>query len=80
MIKKIINIKNTGKFRACTPKGDLLFNKLSIIYSENGRGKSTLSNIFRSLNEQDENLIIGRKTLGAVMVNKTLISLLIKGQ
>ncbi|WP_336789098.1 hypothetical protein [Paenibacillus sp. MMO-177] len=65
MIKKIVSIKNTGKFKACTPKGDIQFNKLSILYSENGRGKTTLSNIFRSLSEQDPQLVIGRKTLGS---------------
>ncbi|NUU79717.1 AAA family ATPase [Paenibacillus xylanilyticus] len=62
MIRKIVSIKNTGKFRACTPK--FLLNKFTVIYSENGRGKTTLSNIFRSLHEQDGSFIIGRKTLG----------------
>ncbi|MDQ8735809.1 AAA family ATPase [Paenibacillus sp. LHD-38] len=64
MIRKIISIKNTGKFRSCAPKGDLQLNKFNIVYSENGRGKTTLSNIFRSLQEQDESLVIGRRTLG----------------
>ncbi|QGQ99360.1 hypothetical protein EHS13_33115 [Paenibacillus psychroresistens] len=66
MIKKIINIKNTGKFRAFTAKSDVQFNKLNIVYSENGKGKTTLSNIFRSLNEQNNELVVGRKTLGGV--------------
>ncbi len=37
---------------------------MNIIYSENGRGKTTLSHILRSLNDQNPELIIGRKTLG----------------
>ena len=66
LIKKIINIKNTGKFRSFFAKSDVQFNKMNIIFSENGRGKTTLSNIFRSLNEQNGELIVGRKTLGEV--------------
>lgn len=65
LIKKIVTIKNTGKFRACSPKG-IQLNKFTIIYSENGRGKTTLSNIFRSLHEQNGELIVGRKTIGGV--------------
>lgn len=66
MIKKIINIKNTGKFRSFIAKSDVQFNRMNILYSENGRGKTTLSTVFRSLNEQNPELIMGRKTLGAV--------------
>lgn len=66
MIKKIINIKNTGKFRSFVAKSDVLFNRMNIVYSENGRGKTTLSTVFRSLNEQNPELVIGRKTLGGI--------------
>ncbi|MGG4553042.1 AAA family ATPase [Paenibacillus humicus] len=66
MIKKIINIKNTGKFRSFIAKSGVQFNRMNIIYSENGRGKTTLSSIFRSLNEQNPELIVGRKTLGGI--------------
>ena len=68
MINKIISIKNTGKFRSFTAQGNsnALFNRMNIIYSENGRGKTTLSNIFRSLNDQNGELIIGRKTIGGI--------------
>ncbi|MFD1337013.1 AAA family ATPase [Oceanobacillus iheyensis] len=66
MLNKIISIKNTGKFRSYAGKGTSNFNRMNIVYSENGRGKTTLSNILRSLNEQNEQLIVGRKTLGAL--------------
>lgn len=64
MINKIISIKNTGKFRSVSAQGTNNFNRMNIIYSENGRGKTTLSHILRSLNDQNSELIIGRKTLG----------------
>ncbi|GGG07606.1 AAA family ATPase [Paenibacillus abyssi] len=63
MITKIVKIKNTGKFRSCTPKG-IQLNRFTILYSENGRGKTTLSNVFRSLHEQNGEWIVGRKTIG----------------
>lgn len=66
MIQKFISIKNTGKFRAFTAKGDIQFKKMNIVYSENGKGKTTISNILRSLHEQNGELIAGRKTLGGV--------------
>jgi wobble nucleotide-excising tRNase len=63
MIKKIISIKNTGKFRSFTFRGDLQFKKLNLIYAENGRGKTTLSQILRSIKEQNESIVRGRRTV-----------------
>src|ERR1700694_5726240 len=40
-IKKIISIKNVGRLVNCTQKGPE-FNKYSVIFAENGRGKTTL--------------------------------------
>ncbi|MDR4934892.1 AAA family ATPase [Rossellomorea marisflavi] len=68
MINKIISIKNTGKFRALSAQGTNNFNRMNIIYSENGRGKTTLSHILRSLNDQNSELIIVEKLL-AVLEN-----------
>ena len=47
MLKKIINIKNTGLFKdaSCTSPA---FDQATLIYAENGRGKSTLASILRS--------------------------------
>ncbi|WP_028610079.1 AAA family ATPase [Paenibacillus harenae] len=65
MIKKIVKINNTGKFRSFASKGEIQFNRMNLIYSENGRGKTTLSHILRSLHDQNNDLILGRKTLGS---------------
>ncbi len=40
---------NIGRFRDCSPRGDVSFRKLTLLFSENGRGKTTLCVIFRSL-------------------------------
>ncbi len=64
MLKKILHIQNVGKFRSCKPKGDVEFRKLTLVYAENGRGKTTLCDILRSLGTGNGDLIRGRETLG----------------
>ncbi|MEA1948349.1 MAG: AAA family ATPase [Thermodesulfobacteriota bacterium] len=65
MFKKLIKIQNVGKFRACCAAGDVQFRKITLFYAENGRGKTTLCDIFRSLQSGTGELIAGRATLGA---------------
>lgn len=62
-IKKIISIKNIGKFKNYNANGDVEFKKLTLIYGENGKGKTTLSEIFRSLKENSPNPINIKKTV-----------------
>ena len=49
MLEKVVRIDNIGRFRKCAANGDVLFRKLTLIYAENGRGKTTLCAILRSL-------------------------------
>ena len=65
MIEKFISIKNIGRFRDCSPRGDVTFRRLTLLFAENGRGKTTLCAIFRSLNTGQHEFISERKTLGA---------------
>ena len=53
MIKKFVTIKNIGKFKNCNASGDVELKKLNVIYAENGRGKTTLCDILRSLKTSD---------------------------
>ena len=64
MIEKFINIKNIGRFRDCSPRGDVSFRKLTLLFAENGRGKTTLCAILRSLQAGQPEYIAERKTLG----------------
>ena len=64
MIEKFISIKNIGRFRDCTPRGDVSFRKLNLLFAENGRGKTTLCAILRSLQTGQHEFISERKTLG----------------
>jgi wobble nucleotide-excising tRNase len=63
-LQQIKHINSVGRFRACTPFGDVTFKKFNLIFGENGRGKSTLCSILRSLQNNDPAIILGRKTLG----------------
>ena len=65
MIQKFIRIQNIGKFRNCKAVGDVVLHKLSLIYAENGRGKTTLCDILRSLSTGNGDLVKGRKMLGS---------------
>jgi wobble nucleotide-excising tRNase len=65
MLEKIVEIKNIGRFVDYGVKGDLTFRKLTLIYAENGRGKTTLCGILRSLQNGKPEFILERKTLGA---------------
>lgn len=64
MLKKIIGIKNVGRFKnsAGTPNPQLA--KHTFIVGANGFGKTTLCAVLRSLRTGDPSHIIGRKTLG----------------
>jgi len=64
MLEKFISIKNIGRFRDCNPRGDVTFRKLTLVFAENGRGKTTLCSILRSLQTGAAEYITERKTLG----------------
>lgn len=64
MIKKIKGISNIGRFTQFSATGNIEFKKVSVIYAENGKGKTTLSAIFRSLKSGDSVYISERATLG----------------
>ncbi len=49
MIHKIERITSIGKFRNYQATGDVAFKKLTLLYGDNGGGKTTLTAILRSL-------------------------------
>jgi len=63
MIEKIVQIKNVGKFVNYCSRGDMGLRRLTLIYAENARGKTTLTAILRSLHTGDERLVHERQTL-----------------
>lgn len=65
MIERISLLKNIGQFDSVTPPGNLFLTPFSLIYAENGRGKTTLAAILRSLASGDTSLVNERHRLGA---------------
>jgi wobble nucleotide-excising tRNase len=66
MLKKFVKITNIGRFRHAKPTGDVEFRRFNLICAENGRGKTTLCSILRSLQSNSPGIIAGRKTLGSL--------------
>jgi wobble nucleotide-excising tRNase len=64
MITRILGISGVGRFENYASKGDMAFRKSTIVYAENGHGKTTLSNIIKSLSSGNNSLITNRKTIG----------------
>lgn len=66
MIKKVIKIKGVGRFSNYTASGvgDTQLRQTNIIYAENGKGKTTLVAILKSLGLDDPDPILRRKTFG----------------
>jgi wobble nucleotide-excising tRNase len=64
MLRKIVSIKNVGRFQNYGAAGDVDLKRYTLFFAENGRGKTTLCAILRSLRSGDTAQILGRTTLG----------------
>ncbi|MDO3443542.1 AAA family ATPase [Agrobacterium sp. V1] len=60
-LRKIATIKNIGRFKAARISGGE-YGRFTLIYGGNGRGKTTLCAVLRSLQRDDPRLIQRRKT------------------
>ncbi|HXT00333.1 MAG TPA: AAA family ATPase [Elusimicrobiota bacterium] len=65
MINRIQLLRNTGQFDSVNGGGAPALAKLTLVYAENGRGKTTLASILRSLGTGDPLHIAERRRLGA---------------
>ena len=64
-LTKVVSITNIGRFQNYKAVGDVTLKQSTLIFAENGRGKSTLCAILRSLQSNDPAHILGRTTLGS---------------
>jgi len=64
MLKKIVAIRNVGRFRNSAAPGNPQLLRHTLILGANGYGKTTLCAVLRSLRTGDASIILGRKTLG----------------
>lgn len=64
MLKKILALNGVGRFEAYKAHGDVEFKKFTLIFAENGIGKTTLGDVIRSLQTGNVDILKGRRTLG----------------
>lgn len=65
MLRKIIAVRNVGRFRNSAAAGNPQLARYTLISGANGFGKTTLCAILRSLQSGDPAHVLGRATLGA---------------
>ena len=65
MIEGIIRLKSIGQFDDVNPPENTRFKRFTLLYAANGRGKTTLACILRSLANNDPTLLVERSRLGA---------------
>lgn len=65
MINRLQLLRNVGLFDSVSPAATLQFARLTLIYAENGRGKTTLAAVLRSLATGDPIPIAERRRLAA---------------
>lgn len=64
MLEKIVRVDNIGVFKAGVPSAVTL-KKVTVVYADNARGKSTLSALLRACGAGDAQALQARKTIGA---------------
>jgi hypothetical protein len=65
MLDRIQLLRNVGQFDSVNAGAQLPLSKLALVYAENGRGKTTLAAILRSLSTGDPTTILERHRLSA---------------
>ena len=65
MLKKFVNIENISRFKSFNASGDVELKRHSLLFGENGRGKTTVCAILRSLQTGVGAHVIGRTMLGS---------------
>jgi len=78
MLRKIISVKNVGRFLNYSASGDVGLARYNLIFAENGRGKTTLCAVLRSLQSGEPAHVLGRSALGTGDAPE--IKLLLDGQ
>lgn len=78
MIRRLQLIRNVGQFDSVAGDATTDFKHVTLIYGENGRGKTTLSAIFRSLSSGGPLPLVERHRFGAtrpphVVINKDAV-------
>ena len=73
MIKRIKQLKNIGTFSDFVSNPPIQLEKLTFIYGLNTYGKTTLTDIFRSIKTNDFSILESRKSIPSVSFNQNVV-------
>ena len=62
-LREIKYVQNIGRFKKGMSLAGATFGPCTLVFGENGWGKSTLADLLRSLTTNNPDIVIGRKTL-----------------
>ncbi|MEH2551633.1 wobble nucleotide-excising tRNase [Bradyrhizobium sp. AZCC 2262] len=74
VVERIQLLRNVGKFDSVNAGGQLPFSKLTLVFAENGRGKTTIAAILRSLSDGNAQHILERKRLTATSAPHVVVN------
>lgn len=63
MLEKIVRISGLAKFQNCSASGPVDLRKVTVVYAENGRGKSSIAQVIRSLSTRCSDHLEERRRL-----------------
>ncbi|MGE5303591.1 MAG: AAA family ATPase [Alphaproteobacteria bacterium] len=73
MINRLQLLRNVGQFDSVSGAATVNLSRLTLVYAENGRGKTTLAAILRSLGTNDPAPIVERSRFGAAHLPHVVI-------
>ena len=72
-LKEVKYVQNIGRFEKGQSVADATFGPCTLVFGENGWGKSTLADLLRSLTTNNPDIVIGRKTLAGSPDQKAVV-------
>lgn len=73
MLTEVRYVQNIGRFEKASPTANAGFGRCTLVFGENGWGKSTLADILRSLSTANPAIVVGRKTLAGGPEQKAVL-------
>ena len=78
-IDKIVQIRNVGKFGSVSLDNQPPLGRFAVVFAENGKGKTTISEIFRSLSTGNPDHVTNRKRLQSSNADVPYVALEVSG-
>ena len=72
-LQEVRYVQNVGRFEKGQSVADAAFGPCTLVFGENGWGKSTLADLLRSLTTDNPDIVIGRKTLAGGPEQKAIL-------